>query len=68
MWFSADTAVSSTNNNARHDITKKFAMVALKPHKATQPNTYCFYHHTHNKGNNKITERRTILQRESENS
>jgi hypothetical protein len=36
MWFSADTAVSSTNNNARHDITKKFAMVALNPIK--QPN------------------------------
>jgi hypothetical protein len=36
MWFSADTAVSSTNKTARHDFIKILFMVALNTIK--QPN------------------------------
>ena len=78
-WSSPGTPVSSTNKTDRHDITEILLKVVLntisQPIKvkslesrkilkslgANKPKDI-------NKGNNKITELRTILQRESQNS
>jgi hypothetical protein len=73
-WFSPATPVSSTNKTDRHDIIEILLKVVLntitlklyeynmkqnqEKHRTIVPN----------KGNNKITELRTILQRESQNS
>ena len=73
MVFSPGTPVSSTSKTGRYDITEVLLNVALnaitltlklsdKQHEMLEDIKRV------NKGNNKITELRTILQRESQNS
>ena len=73
MVFSPGTPVSSTSKTGRYDITEVLLNVALNAITLTlklsdEQHEMLEDIKRVNKGNNKITELRTILQKESQNS